>query len=678
VTSEADVARASVGTTVVRYDDLDLKVVKQVLIPMSDGIRLAADVYAPASFDFERSDPLPVAMEYTPYRKDDVGRPAADAWYAALPRHGYLFARVDCRGTGGSEGRASDEYSPREQKDGAETVEWLASQSWCNSRVAVVGGSYGGFTALQIAAQGPPHLAAIVPMLFTDDRYADDCHYVSGLLRMYHDAGFYGTFMVAFNAMPPDPVAASTSWADLWTKHLEENEPYLLTWLRQQKAGPYWENGSVGPIADRIRCPVFMIGGWHDGYVNPPFRLFQALTTPRRLLMGPGDHSGLDRAIPGPRIDYIPEVVGWLDQWCRSEPGDDPGRPPIVAFMERYSAPDPYLLEAPGEWRGETDWPPAGFRERALFLTGAGLADAADSSSAPDELSYDPSVGVTTGLFSAGIPFSLPDDHRRDEAFSVNYTSAELEDDVAILGRPTVVVHATSTARRSAIAATLCEVGPDGRSRMVTKGIARLDATPPPSEDGYFAVQELRVDLNAVGWCFTRGNRIRLSIANSDFPNVWPTPEPMTTRVLRGGETPSRLLLPEVPSAGSAPEPTFAPSPVVVSPESRTAVREWEIIDDVLSRSTRVACRFSIFQKDRRPAEFDFVARVNRERPAEASISGSFRMIRDVDGRSVSALATTVISSTLAAYHITITLSVTVGGADFFTRRWVESVPREA
>ena len=32
--------------------------------------------------------------------------------YLDLPRHGYIVARVDIRGTGGSEGDDIDEYSP--------------------------------------------------------------------------------------------------------------------------------------------------------------------------------------------------------------------------------------------------------------------------------------------------------------------------------------------------------------------------------------------------------------------------------------------------------------------------------------------------------------------------------------------------------------------------------------
>ena len=66
-------------------------------------------------------------------------------------------------------------------------------------------------------------------------------------------------------------------WARLWEEHLEGSEPYILQWLRHQADGAYWRNGSVGNVAERIRCPVFMIGGWRDGYPNPPAELFERL-----------------------------------------------------------------------------------------------------------------------------------------------------------------------------------------------------------------------------------------------------------------------------------------------------------------------------------------------------------------------------------------------------------------
>lgn len=74
-----------------------------------------------------------------------------------------------------------------EQLDGVDTVEWLARQPFCDGQVNMMGSSYGGFTALQVASHAPAHLRSVIPFYFTHDRYTDDCHYRGGLLRMYHD-----------------------------------------------------------------------------------------------------------------------------------------------------------------------------------------------------------------------------------------------------------------------------------------------------------------------------------------------------------------------------------------------------------------------------------------------------------------------------------------------------------
>ena len=65
----------------------------------------------------------------------------------------------------------------------------MAAQPWCDGHVNMMGISYGGFTALQVATLQPPHLTSIIPVDFTDDRYTDDCHYRGGLMRMYYDVG---------------------------------------------------------------------------------------------------------------------------------------------------------------------------------------------------------------------------------------------------------------------------------------------------------------------------------------------------------------------------------------------------------------------------------------------------------------------------------------------------------
>jgi uncharacterized protein len=84
-------------------------------------------------------------------------------------------------------------------------------------------------------------------------------------MRKYYDVSMYGNMMCARNALPAYP-EWSEDWGQVWEEHLAGNEPYLLEWFRHQTDSEYWRNGSVGHIADRIKCPAFPIGGWRDGY----------------------------------------------------------------------------------------------------------------------------------------------------------------------------------------------------------------------------------------------------------------------------------------------------------------------------------------------------------------------------------------------------------------------------
>jgi hypothetical protein len=675
-----------------------VRLLRDLRIPMRDGVRLAADLYLPdphgtlaASYP-ER--PMPIVMDYIPYRKDEVD-PAVMRHYLELPRHGYAVARVDIRGTGGSEGRAIDEYVPQEQLDGYDAIEWLAAQPWCDGHVNLMGISYGGFTALQVATLQPPHLTSIIPVDFTDDRYTDDCHYRGGLLRMYYDLAWYGSRMIAWNAMPSDPTADGTE-DPVWQQHIAENEPYYLAWLRHQVDGPYWRQGSVAAVADRIVCPAFLIGGWRDGYPNPPIRLFERLTGPKKLLIGPWDHRYPDVAIPGPRIDHLREVVRWLDHWCRGIDDGVMDEPPIVVFMQEPGSLAPDRLETPGRWRAERTWPPAGSRDEPMLLGAGGALHAAGaavassrsgvaaSASGPDRLVYDPTVGTTAGLWSGGVPFGLPGDQRPDEALSLVYTSPPLASDLSILGRPRAIVQMRSTARVIGVAVSLSDVSPDGVSCLVAKGM--LNATrrasltaPQPLVPG--ETTELAIDLDATGWRFAAGHRVRLAIAAADWPNVWPTPEPGSLDVEHGGDRPSRLVLPVVPASGPVDPPSFLPSPVPVRPAAATVpTPTWFASRDLLTGRVQATIRAETEHRtpDGALIERDCgcVCEVDPADPARVTARGWHACRSTHAGRTTAARADIVVNSTADAFDVTIDLEVTVDGAVHATRRWVESIPR--
>jgi putative CocE/NonD family hydrolase len=655
-----------------------VRVRRNVRIPMRDGRRLAADLYFPSSHD--PGERYPVVMELLPYRKDE-NTGDASLW-SRLPAAGYIFARVDIRGTGGSEGASTDEYLPQEQEDGYDLIEWLAAQDFCDGHVNMIGISYGGFNSLQIATHQPPHLTSIIPIDFTDDRYTDDCHYRGGSLRGFYDVTDYGTKMVAWNALPPAE-DLGPDWATVWSEHLEHNTPYLLNWLRYQTDGPYWRHGSVGDIAGRIGCPVFLIGGWKDGYPNPPLRLYEKLRSPKKVLIGPWNHELPDLAVPGPRIDYLREVVRWLDHWCKSRDTGIMDEPPVVLFIQRPTPGGTDRLDSNGTWRAEREWPPPAGREAEWFLAAQGQLSGDAGASGSDQFTYLPTVGTTSGLWSGGSPFGLPGDQRPDEALSLVFTGPALTSDTCILGRPRAVLHVSSTAQVAAFSVSLACVGPDGSSELVSKGY--LNATrrksltsPEPLIPG--EIYELDIELDMTAYCFPAGHRIRVAVAGSDWPNIWPTPEAAISTVLRGEDRPSRVVLP-LAGEGSAEPPGFVPSGASVQRHrDELDPPSWVVTEDQLTgrKSVSIRARYRT-----RPAEGTLVERVDSGRadadpgrPGAAAVTAHHLTRITRGGTSVEATAQTVLSSTEDAFHLAMDVEVTLNGRSRYRKAWVESVPR--
>jgi hypothetical protein len=194
-------------------------------------------------------------------------------------------------------------------------------------------------------------------------------------------------------------------------------------------------------------------------------------------------------------------------------------------------------------------------------------------------------------------------------------------------------------------------------------------------------IYELDIQIDCTAWTFGKGNRIRLSIASSDWPNVWPTPRVATNRVYWGAERPSRLILPTVPAQGSAVPPQFHPSPRSATRLSDAMDRPtWRVSRDQLTGLTAVELEFganwrvndTIIVERGSSSTFD----VNPRRPSDAGAQARhvFRIIRP---RSVTeACANVGVQATAACFHITIDLAVRVDGALHLTRHWVESVPR--
>src|SRR5438309_157900 len=252
-----------------------IRTIEHSWIPLSDGIRLAARIWLPEDAD---RTPVPAVFEFIPYRKRDFYRTVDETIHPYFAGHGIAVVRVDLRGSGESEGVLLDEYLPGEQDDALEVIDWIAHQSWCTGKIGMMGISWGGFNSLQVAARRPPALKAIITVDSTDDRYADDIHYMGGCLL--NDNFAWSAQMFVRNGRPPDPALVGDRWRDMWLERLENTPPYIANWLSHQRRDAYWRHGSVCEDYGAIEAAVWAIGGWADGYTNSVPRLLAGLKSP--------------------------------------------------------------------------------------------------------------------------------------------------------------------------------------------------------------------------------------------------------------------------------------------------------------------------------------------------------------------------------------------------------------
>jgi hypothetical protein len=541
---------------VVRELPREIKEEEHVWIPLPDGARLAARIWRPVSSDTE---PVPAILEYLPYRKRDLTSVRDSINHPYLAGHGYAGVRVDIRGSGESDGVLVDEYLEQEQRDAEDVLAWLAGQPWCDGRTGMMGISWGGFAALQVAARRPPSLGAICIASFTDDRYADDMHYQRGCL-LSDNLAESGT-MFAYSTCPPDPALVGPRWRDMWRQRLDAARPWVAEWLRHQRRDDYWRHASVCEDYSAIDVPVFAACGWADGYSNSVLRAMESLKVPRRGLIGPWSHKYPHLGVPGPAIGYLQEVVRWFDRWLRGveDPAFD-AEPVLRTWMQDSVPPSTSYEERPGRWVGEPEWPSPHIRREVLALTPHRLAPPGARAGEECLTIESPlSVGQFAGKWcSYNAPPDLPYDQREEDGGSLVFETDVLGEPCEILGAPVVRLSVSANRPVAMVAARLSDVAPDGRATRVTYGVLNLthrdsSEEPEPLEPGERYLVEL--PLNGVAQSFPAGHRIRLSLSTSYWPLAWPPPEPVRLSVHTGAST---LDLPVRPVA-VADEVTLRP-----------------------------------------------------------------------------------------------------------------------
>ena len=324
---------------------IQVRIWKNVMVPMRDGVRLATDVYLPNG-ETTPPGPFPVILVRHPYGKH---RSAATAEF--FTTHGYAAAIQDTRGRYDSEGEFY--IYVNEGEDGYDAVEWIASQPWSNGNVGTYGGSYSAACQNALAALRPPHLRTMFAYVGTSN-YIEDGAGRGGAFALLHNMVYgFRLAQTGKETKPADPdQEEDTPTLEAMTRANEQLRSWLMAaplkstsplswtpsyakWYADWRAHPtyddYWKQNGYN-FEERYSqypdIPIFYIGGWYDIFKRGTVKNFQGLTGRQgyvRLLVGPWTHS-TQQTYAGD-VDFGPEAkmtlrkkaLRWFDQFLKGK-----------------------------------------------------------------------------------------------------------------------------------------------------------------------------------------------------------------------------------------------------------------------------------------------------------------------------------------------------------------------
>ena len=544
-----------------------MEIDKDVFVPMRDGVHLAADVYRPAVPARHAA-----VLVVTPYQKDarfetrlgSDGRPVLSSPLPALPvgfnpmlmgveslvDAGFVVVVADARGTGFSEG-VYDYYNFEEGPfDGYDTVEWIARQAWCDGNVGMMGASAAAISCWTTALTKPPHLKAMAPNMHPADFYTDQWR-VGGAFRYENRIGWsVGMWARIAPVDPGDPEAPAyerkravyeARFDQFHQRIASGRNPANLDWLtelyQRDTYDGYWRSRSFLRRAREVTIPTLFAGVWYDHFIRGTLTSYQAADGPKRLFVGPGNLTAGADVGDGGLSDL---QVAWFDHFLRGADNgvlDGPGARLYLLGEERF-------IDEPA-------WPVPSVATD-LFL-GAGPSG---SGQAPNDGTLGPRPGT-------GRPADVvhhdpahpvrsprdPADQRSFEEGALTYSSAPLDADLMVIGTPRLVLHAATDAPDVDLCVRLCDVFPDGRSRLLNTGV--LKASHAGSHEDPVALAAGRVycfdvEIWAIANVFKAGHRVRVDVSASDFPFYEVNPHPSRTEIFHDPSRPSRLVLPVV------------------------------------------------------------------------------------------------------------------------------------
>jgi uncharacterized protein len=411
-----------------------LVVLEDLLVPMRDGVRLAADVYRPATDGIPEKRPLPALLERTPYGKREQERASRARLFA---RHGYVVVVQDCRGCFDSEGELY--FLAQEPADGYDTVEWIARQPWCDGKVGTYGTSYAAWTQLGLATQNPPHLACMVPNMGGWNAHTSTVRHGGAMELRFMAWAFWHSALNRNVALKSGAVDEALNRNDFrkWLERMPirrgETElalvPNYECWLfdifYRADYDAFWKQPGFA-IEEYLESfadvPTLLCGGWYDSYTRATLDAFTALSKskkgPIHLLMGPWTHGtyttelsyagDIDLGSAAALASFDELHMRWFHRWLKGDVTTIMDKRPIKIFVMGGGAGRKTRdgrLDHGGTWRSENAWPPPGAKNQPFYLRAKGMLSPTPSEGerASSAYDFDPENPVPTigGNFSS-------------------------------------------------------------------------------------------------------------------------------------------------------------------------------------------------------------------------------------------------------------------------------------
>ena len=553
----------------------DFVVEKSVMVPMSDGVRLATDVYRPARGGKAAASPLPVILTRTPYGK--AGAKSAAEYFAT---HGYVFVAQDTRGRYESEGiwHMLTDDGP----DGVDCAAWIAGQPWCDGKIGMIGTSYVGGTQHAVALAGSPHVKTVIPVDAMSNLGRQSMRNAGAFELRFWNWIFLNAGRGSRAARDPGTAAVLNQMADERRVYLQnlptrcgttrlklapEYEAWLVAAMEHGANDAFWAQNNIVDAPQQYQdMPVYLVSGWYDSWGGNNTANYMALSKtirgPVYLIMGPWIHGSQSEYSHG-QVTFGKEAAiadqwawrkEWYDHWLKdidnSVGKSAPFATPVRIFVMGTGSggkDQDDRLEHGGSWRDEQEWPLSRTVYTDFYLQPeGGLSTTPPSADAgTTRFQFDPADPVPTigGNISSGndillqgawdqkggphvwnFPSPVPISTRNDV---VVFQSESLSADLEVTGEIEVRLFASSSAVDTDFTAKLIDVyppsddWPGGFDLNIGDGIVRgrfreslkSEKLLTPGE-----VYEFTIKLYPTSNVFKRGHRIRVDISSSNFP----------------------------------------------------------------------------------------------------------------------------------------------------------------